>query len=128
MGLRTKDVFRPARKRAPKAERESTIQRECVAFLINQGCLVAVTDAGALSKFGAMFRSGVPAGWPDLTGCRSDGKFIAIECKTKTGKQSEEQRAYQREIETRGGLYFLVRGRSDLEMQWVRQNILDSSH
>lgn len=128
MSLRAKDVFRPARKRAPKAERESTIQRECVQWLIGAGCLIAITDAGMLAKTGFFAGCGIPTGWPDLTGLVPGGRFIGVECKTATGRQSLEQASHQEAIETRGGLYFLVRSVSDLQEQWARQNILDSAH
>jgi hypothetical protein len=117
--MRTKDVFKKPRNRAPKALRESTIQRECVGFLRLRACLVAITDAGAAY--------GIPTGWPDITAMRDDGRFIGVECKTLKGKQSEAQKMYQSLIESRGGLYFLVRSLADLQVQWARQNILDKN-
>lgn len=38
---------------------------------------------------------GLPKGFSDLCGCRrSDGRFIAIECKTATGRTSPEQEQF----------------------------------
>lgn len=37
------------------------------------------------------------------------GRFVAIEVKTKTGKQSEHQREFQMRVEKSGGIYALVR-------------------
>jgi hypothetical protein len=118
--MRSNDVFKKPRNRAPKALRESTIQRECVQFLVEMGCTVAITDAGAAY--------GIPAGWPDITGLKHGGRFIGVECKTAKGRQSEDQKQYQSLIESRGGIYFLVRSLEDLKDQWARQNILDNSH
>jgi hypothetical protein len=41
--------------------------------------------------------------------CIYRGQFIAIECKTETGRQSDEQKAWQMQIERAGGTYVLCR-------------------
>lgn len=54
-------------------------------------------------------RFGVP-GQGDISGIIGpNGRRLEIECKTKTGHQSERQRAFQRMIEEHGGLYILAR-------------------
>lgn len=47
-------------------------------------------------------------GTPDFLICK-EGRFIGIECKTATGKQSEDQIKAQFQIEMSGGAYHLVR-------------------
>ena len=125
--MRTKDVFRAPRKRAPKAERESTIQKKIVTWLVEHDCLVAITDAGALAKMGIPYRCGIPRGWPDLTCCDPQGRFIGIETKTEKGKQSQDQTFYDERIMSQGGLYYLVRSVEDLQDQWNLQEIIDNS-
>lgn len=41
-------------------------------------------------------------------------QFLAVECKSDTGRQSEAQRNFQKMVESMGGLYLLVRDVSDL--------------
>jgi hypothetical protein len=47
-------------------------------------------------------------GTPDFGLCLN-GNYIAVECKTSSGKQSTEQIAVQRQIERQGGIYMIVR-------------------
>ena len=42
------------------------------------------------------------------------GQFLAVECKSATGRQSEAQRNFQKMVEAMGGLYLLVRDVADL--------------
>ena len=57
---------------------------------------------------------GAHKGMSDLV-CIRDGETVYVECKTKTGKQSARQQAFQTEIENHGARYFLTRGIEDLE-------------
>lgn len=41
-------------------------------------------------------------------------QFLAVECKSDTGRQSEAQRNFQKMVESMGGLYLLVRDVADL--------------
>ena len=42
------------------------------------------------------------------------GRFVAVECKSPTGTQSDLQRAYQSAVERHGGLYILARSAADV--------------
>lgn len=48
-------------------------------------------------------------GSADLLGILRGGRFLAVEVKTKRGRQSEAQRNFQRMIESMGGVYVLAR-------------------
>lgn len=52
-------------------------------------------------------------GWPDITAC-IDGRFVGIECKTPSGRQSKPQGQMQKSIEDAGGAYIIVRSDRDL--------------
>lgn len=56
-------------------------------------------------------RANVP-GCADLVGCHR-GRFVAIEVKTRSGRQSEQQRRFQRAVERAGGLYVVARCTDD---------------
>jgi len=54
-------------------------------------------------------------GQADLTGILPDGRRLEIEVKAPDGRQSEDQKNYQRMIERFGGLYVLARSVEDVE-------------
>jgi hypothetical protein len=104
-------VFAQPRRRG-KPERE--VQRAILIYLRALGCLVAVTDAGAAYRAGSFGADTVPAGWPDITGLLSDGRFIGVECKAHTGRQSPAQKQMEESIRGRNGIYILARGIEDV--------------
>jgi Holliday junction resolvase len=61
---------------------------------------------GAFVRFGA-------AGSPDIIAVK-DGRYIGIECKMGTGRQSESQKNFQAALEQAGGRYILARSIDDL--------------
>ena len=105
MSLRESDVFAPRRHRG-KPER--AVQKLILGWLRANGCLVAVTDAGAAHKAGAYCGDSVPPGWPDITGLLPSGRFIGIECKAPGGRQSQVQKLIEHEIRKRDGIYVLA--------------------
>ena len=59
-------------------------------------------------------RFGLGVGGADLVGLlRPSGRFIALEVKTASGRQSPEQRAWARAVESAGGFYRVVRSVED---------------
>ena len=120
MSLRASDVFAPRRHRG-KPER--AVQKAILLWLRANGCLVAVTDAGAAYKAGAFFGDAIPAGWPDITGLLPDGRFIGVECKAPGGKQSQEQKDCEARIRGNGGHYCLAESVEDVE-NYFRDHLL----
>lgn len=51
---------------------------------------------------------GLAPGSADLIGCYR-GRFVALEIKTPSGKQSKEQQRFQRCVERNGGVYLMPR-------------------
>jgi hypothetical protein len=95
MSLRASDVFAPRRHRG-KPER--AVQKAILLWLRANGCLVAVTDAGAAYKAGAFFGDAIPAGWPDITGLLPEGRFIGVEVKAPDGRQSSVQKLIEQDV------------------------------
>lgn len=71
----------------------------CLAWRANSG--LAVTPARNV------IRANV-AGCADILCCHR-GRFVAIEVKTAAGRQSEQQRRFQRAVENAGGIYVIAR-------------------
>jgi len=55
-------------------------------------------------------------GVADVLGVLPDGRFLAVECKTATGRISPEQDAFIRNVNLRGGLAFVARGLEDVKV------------
>jgi hypothetical protein len=115
MALRESEVFAPPPRRRGKPER--AIQRAIVLWLRANGCLVAVTDAGAAYRAGAFFGDAIPAGWPDITGLLPDGRFIGVEVKAPGGRQSLVQKIIEQEIRKRSGIYVLAHSVEDVQRE-----------
>lgn len=56
---------------------------------------------------------GIP-GQPDIFAI-IQGRFVGIEVKTATGRQSKDQKNWQRNCERAGGLYIIARSVDDVE-------------
>lgn len=54
-------------------------------------------------------------GSADILGIMRGGRFLAIEVKTATGRQSEHQKNFQNMIESFGGVYILARSVEDVK-------------
>jgi hypothetical protein len=88
---------------------------------IQNAILVAVTklpgsffwraNSGVAPIEGRMVRFNLP-GCPDILGTYR-GRFVGIEVKTPTGRQSEAQRRFQAAVLRGGGVYVLARSVDD---------------
>lgn len=73
---------------------------------------------GVAERRGFTIRFGVGGpGGADLIGLFR-GRFVAIEIKTPTGRQSPEQRLFQQLVERKGGTYVVLRSVDDAE-RWL---------
>lgn len=100
-----------------------------ISQFVDAACKAQPSIAPQLRGFLATYRSAVAFGLPgsaDVFGVRRTlgynvdhepkvlGQFVAVECKSDTGRLSAQQRAFQAMIQRRGGLYVLARDVSDL--------------
>lgn len=92
--------------------KESELEKQCLEFL-----KLYPTIAGRKVKAGAQrhtfggksfMKKSTLAGMADILLC-IHGKYIEVELKTETGKQSQVQKDHQEKIENAGGLYYIVR-------------------
>lgn len=90
---------------------EATIQRVVLAHLgaLAPRAFFWRANTGGAQTSRGYIKFGLP-GQADILGLAGpNGRLIAIELKTETGRQSKEQKAFQAQIETAGGLYILAR-------------------
>jgi hypothetical protein len=129
VGIRTQDVFpthdaRKPRKRAPVEDRESTVLRECLEWLRSQPDLfVWRNNSGAVQFEGGGYLAFGLKGSADIIGMTGGGRFLAIECKSRTGKQSPDQKAFEVEVLRRGGVYLLVHDFGELREKMIAKNL-----
>lgn len=80
-------------------------------------------NTGAATLNGRLVRFGTP-GAADIQGVlRPAGRFLAIECKSATGKQREQQVKWQRMVEDHGGLYVIARSVADVDEALAKEGI-----
>lgn len=102
-------------------ESQTKLHQELVANILCElskpqyNCRVWKNATGtALSMDGRrVIRYGLP-GSADILGVRWPGQFIAIEVKTGSGRQNPDQLAFQKMVESLGGVYIVARSIQDL--------------
>ena len=96
----------------PRQEKEVDVQRAILEWLEwkhifhyrnNSGAFVFPETATHKRRF---FKAGV-VGAPDIV-CVVKGQYVGIECKASKGRQSENQKEFQRQLEAAGGRYVLA--------------------
>jgi len=105
----------------PRPERQ--VQNEILrAFGTRRWLRLWRANAGAARFDRRVVCFGVP-GQADLTGILPDGRRLEVEAKSATGRQSDDQRNFQRLIERFNGVYILARSAED-----VRQVLLQAGY
>lgn len=101
-----------AGKQEVKAERN--IQALILMALSDAGCLVWRQDTGAYkAPDGRLIRYGLCKGSSDIIGVAKDGRFLAVEVKTETGRVSPEQVQFLDAVKRAGGRAGVARSVSD---------------
>jgi hypothetical protein len=100
---------------AKNTEHEKLVRDILVTFGSGHGLRIWKNNTGAV-KIDDRFLSFGLKGSADILGIiGGQGKFLAIEVKTGRGRQTKEQKAFQKMIETHGGLYILARSVEDVK-------------
>ena len=91
--------------------------------LSRAGALVQRNNSGLLlGANGRRVRAAMP-GAADIIACLY-GIFLAVECKTASGRQSPAQLRYQEAVERAGGMYLVARSTKDVIEFLRRREIL----
>ena len=87
----------------------------CLAYLEGYGVFAWKSNTGA-AKIGNRFvRFGVK-GVADIIGCMERGRFLAVECKIRSDKPSDEQKQFATAVVLRGGYSLVVYSVDELAM------------
>lgn len=88
---------------------EGRIQDEIVLAIGKRpDCVVWRNTTGQYRDGPRVIRYGLAVGSADLIVC-ARGRFVALEVKTPTGRQSEHQRQFEAHVKRAGGVYAVVR-------------------
>lgn len=97
---------------------EKVIQKQILQFLTAHKIFVfRINTTGVFDPVRQVFRplSGFSLkGVADILGLLPNGKFIAIEVKTATGRQSMEQKMFEQAVIKNNGIYILARDVDDV--------------
>lgn len=101
--------------------KESQIQKGIIYYLSlleNLGKLSfqRINTVGVYDKEKELYRKlpvGVKAGFPDIL-VLMEGRCIGLEVKTAKGRQSEQQKQWEKRFNTQGFEYYIVRNNDDV--------------
>ena len=103
--------------------RESDIQAAILIYVTSlPGSYGFRMNTGAVKDGDRFIRYGVK-GQPDIF-LILKGRFVGIEVKTKTGRQSNDQKNWQRNCERAGGIYILARSVDDVRDRLVMEGLV----
>jgi len=110
-----KQTILPKCKKYKKEEQK--LVKACMDYLRYKGFLVLRNNSGRIfindnGKVRAI-RAGM-AGSSDIIACSPDGRFFAIECKSKKGRLTENQKKFLQKVLELGGVALVVRNIDEL--------------
>ena len=83
---------------------EANVLNDCMIALSRAGCTVWRNNTGVLNDAtGRPIKFGLCKGSSDIVGICADGRFLAVECKTETGRVSPDQVRFIETMRARGG-------------------------
>lgn len=96
-------------------KKESNIMKSIMIALSDNGCVVFRNNIGSYkTEDGRFIRFGVGGnGGSDLIGWTRDGKFLAVETKSPTGKATAEQINFIEKVNSSGGVAGIARSVED---------------
>lgn len=94
--------------------KESDIQRSIMLALSEAGCVIWRNNVGVLKNAaGIPIKFGLCVGSSDLIGVSPDGRFLAVEVKTPTGRIRPEQTRFIEAVRRHGGIAGIARSPAD---------------
>lgn len=97
-----------------RGKAHSKLVKACRQYLEMRGCWAQTnTTMARKTEDGRFLRAGTK-GSADILGCTPRGTFIAVECKTGTGRLTKEQQAFRDAIEHLGGIHVVARALDDV--------------
>lgn len=104
---------------------EAMLIRACMEYLTLRGFLVLRNNSGLIvlkeENRTRAVRMGM-RGASDIIACSPEGRFVAVECKSKKGKLTEAQREFLERVRSTGGIALVVRSVDELVSFFEKSN------
>lgn len=91
--------------------------KQCLLELTTCGFMAWKNNTGAI-KTGTRYQSYGLKGSADIIGLTPQGQFLAVEVKTGKAVQNKAQKAFQKAVESRNGIYKIIRSYEEL-ISWL---------
>lgn len=98
-----------------RTKNHQKLLKESLLYLTGQGFLVWSNSTGAIKSASGRFQRYGLIGSSDILGLTPNGQFFAAEIKTGKAIQNKHQKAFQKAVEKRNGIYIVVRSLNDLK-------------
>lgn len=93
---------------------EANVLNDIMVALSQAGCIVWRNNTGQLpDATGRPIKFGLCIGSSDIIGICADGRFLAVECKSKTGRATEAQERFIAAVRKAGGRAGVARNVDD---------------
>ena len=93
---------------------EANVLNDIMIALSQAGCIVWRNNTGQLpDASGRPIKFGLCVGSSDIIGICPDGRFLAVECKSKTGRVTEAQERFIAAVRKAGGRAGVARNVDD---------------
>jgi hypothetical protein len=92
--------------------------KQCLLQLTTHGYMAWKNSTGALKANTGHFQRYGLKGSADIIGLTPEGQFLAIEIKTGKAVQNKAQVSFQKAIESRNGIYKIIRTYEEL-IEWL---------
>jgi hypothetical protein len=129
MSLTEKEVFGPRRQRRRKGPTpESLVLNACLKWLGDRHVFCWRNNTGAMALSDGGYIAFGHVGSADIIGLLPTGRFLAIECKSAKGRQSEDQREFQAHVERNGGVYILAHSLAEMVTEFRKEYALSDEY
>lgn len=88
--------------------------KQCLLELTTAGYLAWKVNTGVI-KTDTRYQVYGLKGGSDIMGISPDGQFIGCECKTGKAVQNKAQKAFQKAVEKRDGIYIIIRSLEEIK-------------
>lgn len=97
-----------------RTKNHEALLKKCLVMLSSEGFLVWKNNIGVV-KTETRYQTYGLKGSPDIIGCTPSGVFFGCEVKTGKAVQNKHQKAFQKAVEKRNGIYIVVRSIEQLK-------------
>jgi hypothetical protein len=104
---------------------EGRIKAACLRYLERRGFFAWNNPSGAVRIAPDRWVHFGKKGSADILGCLPDGRFLAVECKSRSGRLSLEQLAFIEKIRGKGGVAVVAHSFRELDVALRREGYSD---